>query len=158
MFDQQRTALNPGAVDANWGGRITRGQRFQLGARATGAVLGWVSTTVFAAIAWWFVFVAETRWLALPGLIATVVAPIALWALYLIVADMRSGAVVSETGQLVILREGDSESKFLVRLAGRKLRLPSTLADLLHRSGSLTAFYTRWSHMLVNLTAAEDRR
>lgn len=129
-----------------------------MGARATGAVLGWVSMTAFAAIAWWFVFVAETRWLALPGLIATVVAPIALWALYLIVADMRSGAVVSETGQLVILREGDSESKFLVRLAGRKLRLPSTLADLLHRSGSLTAFYTRWSHMLVNLTAAEDRR
>ncbi len=129
-----------------------------MGARATGAVLGWVSMTAFAAIAWWFVFVAETRWLALPGLTATVVAPIALWALYLIVADMRSGAVVSETGQLVILREGDSESKFLVRLAGRKLRLPSTLADLLHRSGSLTAFYTRWSHMLVNLTAAEDRR
>ena len=94
MFDQQRTALNPGAVEANRAGRITRGQRFQLGARATGAVLGWVSTTVFAAIAWWFVFVAETRWLALPGLIATVVAPIALWALYLIVADMRSGAVV----------------------------------------------------------------
>lgn len=117
-----------------------------------------MSMTAFAAIAWWFVFVAETRWLALPGLTATVVAPIALWALYLIVADMRSGAVVSETGQLVILREGDSESKFLVRLAGRKLRLPSTLADLLHRSGSLTAFYTRWSHMLVNLTAAEDRR
>jgi len=86
-----------------------------LGARATGAVLGWVSMTAFAAIAWWFVFVAETRWLALPGLTATVVAPIALWALYLIVADMRSGAVVSETGQLVILREGDSESKFLVR-------------------------------------------
>ena len=83
-----------------------------MGARATGAVLGWVSTTVFAAIAWWFVFVAETRWLALPGLIATVVAPIALWALYLIVADMRSGAVVSETGQLVILREGDSEPSF----------------------------------------------
>ncbi len=127
-----------------------------MGARATGAVLGWVSMTAFAAIAWWFVFVAETRWLALPGLTATVVAPIALWALYLIVADMRSGAVVSETGQLVILREGDSESKFLVRLAGRKLRLPSTLADLLHRSGSLTAFYTRWSHMLVNLTAADD--
>ena len=158
MFDQQRAALNPGAVEANRAGRITRGQRFQLGARATGAVLGWVSTTVFAAIAWWFVFVAETRWLALPGLIATVVAPIALWALYLIVADMRSGAVVSETGQLVILREGDSETKFLARLAGRKLRLPSTLADLLHRSGSLTAFYTRWSHMLVNLTAAEDGR
>src|SRR5438132_14258955 len=111
--------------------------------------------TAFAAIAWWFVFVAETRWLSLPGLIATVVAPIALWALYLIVADMRSGAVVSETGQLVIHREGDSESKFLVRLAGRKLRLLSTLADLLDRSGSLTAYYTRWSHMLVNLTAAD---
>ena len=81
-----------------------------MGARATGAVLGWVSMTAFAAIAWWFVFVAETRWLALPGLTATVVAPIALWALYLIVADMRSGAGVSETGQLVILRVGDSES------------------------------------------------
>ena len=114
--------------------------------------------TAFAAIAWWFVFVAETRWMAVPGLIATIAAPAALWALYLVVADIRTGAVVSETGQAVILREGDSESKFLVRLAGRQLRLPSTLADLLHRSGSLTAFYTRCSHMLVNVTAADDKR
>ena len=158
MFDRQRLALNPGAVETNRAGRISGGQRFELSARATGAVLGWLSMTVFAAIAWWFVFVAETRWMALPALIATIAAPAALWALYLIVADLRTGAVVSETGQAVILREGDSESKFLVRLAGRQFRLPSTLADLLHRSGTLAAFYTRWSHMLVNVTAADDER
>ncbi len=158
MLDRQRMALNHGALETNRAGRISGGQRFQLSARATGAVLGWLSMTVLAAVAWWFVLVAETRWMAVPGLLATLAAPAALWALYLIVADLRTGAVVSETGQAVILREGDSESKFLVRVAGRQVRLPPALADLLHRSGSLTAYYTRWSHMLVNLTAADDER
>jgi hypothetical protein len=156
MFNQQRMALNPGAVETNRAGKITRGQRFHLSARATGAVLGWVSLTVFAMIAWWFVLVAQTRWMAGPGLIATVAAPLALWALYRIVADLRGGKVVSETGRAIILQEGDSESPFRVQLAGRRLRLPTTLADLLHGPGNLTAFYTRWSHMLVNLTPAQD--
>src|SRR2546423_10617701 len=141
MFDRQRMALNPGAMETNRTGRISGGQRFQLSARATGAVLGWLSMTVFAAIAWWFVFVAETRWMAIPAVIATIAAPAALWALYLIVADLRTGAVVSETGQAVILREGDSESQFLVRLAGRRLQLPSPPAELLDRTGTPTAFH-----------------
>src|SRR5256885_14940713 len=98
MFDRQRMALNPGAVETNRAGRISGGQRAQLSARATGAVLGWLSMTVFAAIAWWFVFVAETRWMAIPAVIPTIAAPAALWALYLIVADLRTGAAVSETG------------------------------------------------------------
>ncbi len=159
MFNRQRTALNLGAVEANRAGRITRGQRFHLSARATGAALGWVSTTVFAMIAWWFVVVsAETRWMAGPGLIATVAAPVALWALYLIVADLRSGGVVSVTGKAIILREGDDESPFKVLLEGRQLRVPVTLSDLLHRDARLTAFFTPWSRMLVNLIPAEDER
>ena len=91
MFDLQRIALDPWAVGINRAGQISGGQRFQLSARATGATLGWVGMTLFAAIAWWSVLVAETRWMAGPGLIATVGAPIALWALHRIVADLRTG-------------------------------------------------------------------
>ena len=155
MFNQQRMALNPAAVEANRAGRITRAQRLHLSARATGAALGWVSMTVFAAIAWWFVLSTGTRWMAGPGLIATIAALVALWALYLIVADLRGGGVVRVTGQAIILQEADDESPFRVRLEGRRLRLPSTLADLLHQPGSLTAFYTPWSHLLVNVAPAE---
>src|SRR5689334_8922415 len=108
MFDRKRTALNPSAVETNRAGRISGDQRFHLSARATAATLGWVGLTFFAMIAWWLVFVAETRWMAGPGIIATVVAPLALWALYRIVADLRSGRVVSVTGPAIILREGDS--------------------------------------------------
>ena len=156
MFNRQREALNPGAVEMNQAGKITAGQRLQLSARATGAVLGWLSLTVFAVIAWWFVLVAETRWMAGPGLIASIAAPIALWALYRIVADLRSGEVVSVTGRVTILQEGDSESHFRVQLGGRRMRLPITVSDLLYRPGRLTAYFTRWSDMLVNLTPAED--
>jgi hypothetical protein len=156
MFNRQRAALNPGAVEVNRAGKITRGQRVQLSARATGAALGWAGTTVFAVIAWWFVLIAGMRWMAGPGLIASVAAPVALWALYLIVADLRSGEVVTVTGRAIILQEASDDSRFRVRLEGRLLRLPITMADLLHRPGSLTAFFTPWSHMLVNLTSAED--
>jgi hypothetical protein len=156
MFDRQRTALNPGAVEANLAGKITPEQRVQLAARATGAALGWVSMTVFAVVAWWFVLIAGERWMAGPGLIAAVAAPVALWALYLIVADLRCGGVVTVTGRATILQEASDENPFRVRLAGRRLRLPIAVADLLRRPGSLTAFYTPRSQMLVNLTCAED--
>lgn len=155
MFDVHRMALDPGAVDINRAGRISGGQRFQLSARATGATLGWVGMTVFAAIAWWSFFVAETRWMAGPGLIATVGAPIALWALYRIVADLRSGRVVAVTGKAIIVREGDAESKFRIRLEGHEFRVPYYLADLLHETDTLTAFFTPRSVMLVNLTPAD---
>src|SRR5438046_8101919 len=100
MLDRQRMALNPGALETNRAGRISGGQRFQLSARATGAVLGWLSMTVLAAVAWWFVLVAETRWMAVPGLLATLAAPAALWALYLRVAHLRTraGATVTRQG------------------------------------------------------------
>src|SRR2546423_5420491 len=145
LFNRQRMALNPAALEANRAGRITRGQRFQLSARATGAALGFVSTTLFAAIVWWLVVKGGTPWMAVPGLIATIVAPIALWAMYRTVADLRGGEVVSVTGQAVILREADSESKFRLLVAGRRCNVPITLADMLHGHASVTAFYTRWS-------------
>src|SRR5256885_16728586 len=81
MLNRQRMALNPAALEANRAGTITRGQRFQLSARATGAALGLVSKTLFSAIAWWLVVKGGMPWMALPGLIAAIVAPIALWAL-----------------------------------------------------------------------------
>src|SRR5438094_6575931 len=77
MLERQRIALNPRAVETNRAGRISGDQRFQLSARATAATLGWVSMTFFAMIAWWLVFAAETRWMAGPGIIATVIAPLA---------------------------------------------------------------------------------
>lgn len=156
MLNRQRVALNPQAVEVNRAGRISGDQRFQLTARATGATLGLVSMTFFAAIAWWFVFAAETRWMAGPGIIATVSAPLALWVLYRTVADLRSGQVVTVTGHRLILQEGDSESKFRVRIDGYHVRLPSSLADMLHEHSRLTAYFTRWSWMLVNITPAED--
>src|SRR5690348_2519120 len=124
MLDRQRLALNPRAVETNRAGRISGDQRFHLSARATGATLGWMSMTFFAAIAWWPVFAAQTQWMAAPGIIATVVAPLAFWALYRIVADLRSGKVISVTGTAIILREGDSESKFRVQIGGHKVSLP----------------------------------
>ena len=156
MLNPERMALNPNAVETNRAGRISGDQRFHLTARATGATLGWVSMTFFAAIAWWFVFGAETRWMAGPAIIATVIAPVALWALYRIVADLRSGQVVTVTGDRLILLEGDSESKFRVRIDGHQVRLPSSLADMLHEHSRLTAYFTQWSWMLVNITPAED--
>ena|SRR5690348_13252839 len=156
MFNRQRVALNLGAVEANRAGRITGDQRFHLSARATGATLAWVSMTVFAMIAWWLVFAAETRWMAVPGIIATVSAPVALWALYRIVADLRSGQVVSVTGMAMILQEGDLESKFRVQIGGRQVSLPFSLADMLHEHTRLTAYFTPWSGMLVNITPADD--
>lgn len=156
MLDRQRIALNPGAIDTNRAGRISGDQRFQLTARATGATLGWVSMTFFAAIAWWFVLAAETRWMVVPAIIATVGAPVALWALYRIVGDLRSGQVISITGPRRILQEGDSDSKFRVQIGGHQVRLPSSLADMLHEHRSLTAYFTRWSWMLVNVTPADD--
>lgn len=156
MLNRQRMALNPQAVETNRAGRISGDQRFHLTARATGATLGWVSMTFFAAIAWWLVFAAETRWLAGPGIIATVGAPVGLWALYQIVADLRSGQVVTVTGHRLILQEGDSERKFRVSIDGHQVRLPSSLADMLHEHSRLTAYFTRWSWMLVNITPAED--
>ena len=156
MLNRQRMALNPQAVETNRAGRISGDQRFHLTARATGATLGWVSMTFFAVIAWWFVFATETRWMAGPGIIATVTATLALLALYRLVADLRSGQVVTVTGQRVIMQEGDSESKFRVRIDGHQVRLPSSLADMLHEHSRLTAYFTRWSWMLVNITPAED--
>jgi hypothetical protein len=156
MLSRQRLALNPQAVEANRAGKISGDQRFHLSARATGATLGLMSMTFFAVIAWWLVFAAETRWMAGPGIIATVIAPLALWALYRIVADLRSGQVVSVTATAIILQEGDHESKFRVRIGGHKVRLPFSLADMLHQHSRLTAYFTRWSWMLVNITPAED--
>ncbi len=156
MLNRQRMALNPGAVDANRAGRITGDQRFHLSARASGATLGWVSMTFFAMIAWWLVFAGETRWMAGPGIIATVCAPVSLWALYRIVADLRGGHVVSVTGAAIILQEGDNESKFRVKIGGHQVRLPVSLADMLHEYGRLTAYFTPWSWMLVNITPADD--
>jgi hypothetical protein len=156
MLTRQRLALNPAALVFNRAGRISGDQRFHLSARATGATLGWVSMTFLAVIAWWLVFAAETRWMVGPGIIATVSAPLALWALYRIVADLRSGQVVSVTGTALILREGDHDSKFLVQIGGHKVRLPVSLADMLHEHGRLTAYFTRWSWMLVNITPADN--
>ena len=156
MLDRQRIALNPQAVETNRTGRISGDQRFHLSARATAATLGWVGLTFFAMVAWWLVFVAQTRWMAGPGIIATVSAPLALWALYRIVADLRSGQVVSVTGTAIILREGDSEGKFRVQIGAHKVRLPFSLADMLHEHNRLTAYFTRWSWMLVNVTPADD--
>ena len=156
MLERQRIAPNPRAVETNRAGRISGDQRFQLSARATAATLGWVSMTFFAMIAWWLVFAAETRWMAGPGIIATVIAPLALWALYRIVADLRSGQVVSVTGTAIILQGGDHESKFRVQVGGHQVRLPFSLADMLHEHGRLTAYFTRWSWMLVNITPADE--
>ncbi len=69
---------------------------------------------------------------------------------------MRGGEVVSVTGVPIILQEADDEAPFRVRLKGHKLSLPGALEDLLYRPGTLTAFFTRWSHMLINLASAED--
>jgi len=156
MFNRQRMALNPGAVETNRSGRITGDQRFHLSARATGATLAWVSMTFFAMAAWWFVFAAETRWMAGPGIIATVAAPVSLWALYRIVADLRSGQVVTVTGTALILQEGDTDSKFRVQIGAHKVRLPFTLADMLREHKRLTAYFTPWSWMLLNITPADD--
>ena len=71
-------------------------------------------------------------------------------------ADLRSGQVVSVTGTAIILREGDHESKFRVQIGGHQVRLPLSLAGMLHEHGRLTAYFTRWSWMLVNITPADE--
>ena len=98
----------------------------------------------------------ETRWMAGPGIIATVGAPVSLWALYRIVADLRSGQVVTVTGTALILQEGDTDSKFRVQIGDHKVRLPFTLADMLREHQRLTAYFTPWSWMLVNITPADE--
>ena len=93
MFDRERLALDPGALETNRAGKISKGQRSKLRARATGALIGLFGTSTFAVIAWLVAITGERVWLAV-ALIATVAAPIAFWAFDRIWADLRTGLVV----------------------------------------------------------------
>jgi hypothetical protein len=107
-------------------------------------------------IAWWLALAGANRLLAVAAVIATVAAPVALWAFDRIRSDLRSGRVIRVTGIPVIEAEADDESPYRVSLNGRQLRVPASAGDILRQPGQTTAFYTPWSAMLVNLAPAED--
>jgi hypothetical protein len=151
-------ALDPGALETNRAGRLSKGQRSKLRARATGALLAGVGCAVFALIAWWSAaLTGAPGYLVAPAAIATLGAPLALWAFDRILTDLRNGQVIRVTGIAVVTAEPDSEDNFFrVRLQGRRLRVPSGVEEVLRAPGQVTAFFTPWSGMLVNLAPAED--
>ena len=157
MFERQRIALDPGALETNRAGRISKGQRSKLRARGTGALLACVGCGVFALVACWFALTGAGMWLVAPAAIATFAAALALWAFDRIRTDLRSGQVIRVTGIAVVTAEPDAEDSFFrVRLQGRQLRVPSGVEGVLRAPGQVTAFYTPWSGMLVNLAPAEN--
>jgi hypothetical protein len=79
MFERERLALDPGALETNRAGQISQGQRSMLRARAAGALVGLFGTSPFAVIAWWVALSGARVWIAV-ALIGTVAAPIAYWA------------------------------------------------------------------------------
>jgi hypothetical protein len=149
--------LDPGALETNRAGRISKGQRSKLRARATGALLACVGCALFALAAWWVALSgAAPRYLVAPAAVATFAAPLALWAFDRIRTDLRNGRVIRVTGIAVVTAEPDAEDSFFrVRLQGRRLRVPSGVEPVLRQPGEVTAFYTEWSGMLVNLAPAE---
>ena len=149
-------ALDPDALEMNRAGKISPGQRSMLRARATGALLGFLGSAVFAVIAWWFALSgAHASWAAATA-IATVAAPLALWAFGRIRADLRSGRVIKVTGIAVVTGEADDESPFRVRLQGRRFRVPAAVEGVLREPDEVTAFFTPLSGMLANLAPAEN--
>jgi hypothetical protein len=153
MFERERLALDPGALETNRAGKISKGQRSKLRARATGAVIGLFGTSTFAAIAWWIAVNGARIWLAV-ALIATVAAPFAFWALGRIWADLRSGLVVTVTGIAVVTFEDEENHKIWGRLQGHRFSIPFAAAGILREPGRVTAYYTERSRMLVNLAPA----
>ncbi|HXN90252.1 MAG TPA: hypothetical protein VN906_02090 [Candidatus Sulfotelmatobacter sp.] len=154
MFDRERLALDPGALETNRAGLISKGQRSMLRARATGALLGLFGTGAFAVSAWWVAMTGGARvWLAI-ALIATVAAPIVFWAFDLIRADLRSGRVVEVTDQAIVTAEDQEDHVLWVRLRGHRIRVPFAAAGIVRQSGDVTAYYTLWSKTLVNLAPA----
>jgi hypothetical protein len=153
VLDQERVALDPGALETNRAGTISKGQRAKLRARATGALIGFFATSVLVPIAWWVAMTGPKIWIV-AALIATVAAPVSLWALDRIRADLRSGRVIRVTGQPIVGLEDEENRKVRVVLRGRRFSLPSSAASILRQPGEVTAYFTPWSGMLVNVAPA----
>jgi hypothetical protein len=153
MFERERLALDPASLDTNRTGAISQRHRSMMRARATGALVGLLGTSVFAVIAWWVAVTGSRVWLA-AALIATVAAPLAFWAFNRIWSDLRSGRVIEVTGQPVVTDEDEDERIVWVRLQGHRIPVPFAASGILHQPGSVTAYYTQWSKMLVNLAPA----
>lgn len=151
-------ALDPGALETNRAGKISKGQRSKLRARATGALLACAACAVFALLAGLSgALSVAPRWLVALAAIATFSAALAFWAFDRIRTDLRNGQVIRVTGIAVVTAEPDADDSFFrVRLQGRRLRVPSGVEGVLRSPGQVTAFYTPWSGMLVNLAPAED--
>jgi hypothetical protein len=153
MFERERLALDPGALETNRAGKISKGQRSMLRARATGALIGLFGTSMFAAIAWWIAATQARVWVAV-ALIATVAAPLAFWAFERIWADLRNGLVISVTGLPVVTLEDEENRKIGGRLRGHRFSVPFAAAGILQQPGEVTAYYTECSWMLVNMAPA----
>ncbi|HEY8798659.1 MAG TPA: hypothetical protein VIO85_12425 [Candidatus Dormibacteraeota bacterium] len=152
MLDQERLALDPGALVTNRAGKLSPRQRSKLRARATGALIGLIATSTFAVIAWLVAWAGPKVWIV-AALIATVAAPLAFWAFDRIRADLR-GRVISVTGVLVLKYVDDEDHRIHAEVGGRPLRLPSSMMGILDEPGQVTAYFTRWSGMLVNIAPA----
>lgn len=150
VFERERLALDPGGLEMNRAGKLSQGQRSILRARATGALIGFIGTSVFAGIAWGVAITGPRVWFA-AAFIATVAAPVAFWAFGRIRADLHSGRVVEVTGQPVVTAEDDDDGLLWIKLRGRRIRVPFAAAGIVRQPGDVTAYYTPWSKMLVNL-------
>jgi hypothetical protein len=153
VLDQERLALDPDALETNRAGRLSRGQRSKLWVRAAGVLIALIATSTFAVIAWLVAWAEPKVWIV-AALIATVSAPLALWAFDRIQADLRGGPVISVTGVLVLKYVDDEDHRIHAEVGGRPLRLPSSMMGILDEPGQVTAYFTRWSGMLVNIAPA----
>jgi hypothetical protein len=153
--DQEGLALDPGALAANRAGKLSQGQRSKLWVRATSSLLGFIATSSFAVIAWWVALTGPKVWIAV-ALLATIAAPIALWAFDRMRADLRGGRVIRVTGVPIVKSVDDENHRIHLELRGRQLRLPASLIGILQQPGQVTAYFTRWSGMLVNIGPAAD--
>ena len=126
-----------------------------LQARATGALIGLFGLGAFAVIAWYVAGTGQRVWLV-AALISTVAAPFAYWAFDHIRADLRSGRVVPVTGPAIIMSESEDEDDhwLWVDHRGRRIRVPFAAGGIVRQGGDVTAFYTQFSRMLVNLAPA----
>jgi hypothetical protein len=69
-------------------------------------------------------------------------------------ADLRGGRVVRVTGVPIVKFIDDENHRIHAELRGRQLRLPASVTSMLQQPGQVTAYFTRWSGMLVNIAPA----
>jgi hypothetical protein len=99
--------------------------------------------------------VTGTRVLLAVALIGALAVPVALWTLDRIRADMGNGRVIRVTGIPSVLVEDNAEDCVVrVVLKGRRFRLPCSAASIVNQPGPISAYFTPWSGMLVNVAKA----